>query len=462
MMLTNLQKSGLLRAANALRFKERAWLLDAFTVTTSCTHSIDYDVDVRVGSVFSLEATSHPEIMDGDVVMVNNKVKAWVAKHSDDSLSCTVIAKKDEPCFDLLGVFELTVADMQECFGNNTFSKTNIGLTTVGRFLVNTIVLAYPFENKIFEYVNKNQAPKKFIDTVKNALLEKQITVEQFEKFINYVYFIGHLNELNTPSMTTRFLQTNPKVAEFKKKFILENKDKLHDPLVIQKLESELIRLDKEWIGDDHSEVLMNGLGKKSWAVQRKKMFLTIGGIPAFDTVAGDMDFIGHSLSEGHTPQTLPSIANEIRKGSYERGVETAKGGTETKFIMRVFQDAVITEDDCGTKRTIEVDCKSGHPGPKDFIGRTIRVNGKDVVVTRENCDELIKGKVIHLYSPLTCETVGNFCYKCCGAKSKDLNAKMLGVEAIRITSKFTTVSMKNMHGTALEVRNNKLEDILL
>ncbi len=174
------------------------------------------------------------------------------------------------------------------------------------------------------------------------------------------------------------------------------------------------------------------------------------------------MDFIQNSLSEGITIKSLPSIANEIRKGSYERGVETAKGGTETKFIMRAFQDAAIVADDCGTHRTITVDCRSGFPGPKDFIGRCVQHNGKDVFVTDENCKELIEGKVIKLYSPMTCAIPGNFCYKCCGQKTKDLHVKLLGIQAIKITSGFMMISMKNMHGTALEIRKNKLEDILL
>lgn len=462
MILKDYQVRGLLAAASAGKFKRRDWLLDAFTVTEPTNKVDDASKAFRVGSSVELEQTAYPKLGLGDIIGFNESTKGVVSKVENDLLTVDIISKKDEPCWGLLDVFELTSADLTSTFGISPFSKSKVGMTSVGRLLINTMVLVYPFDNPIFEYINDNPGPDAITKKVKDALLEKKITVEQFEKFINYVYFIGHLNELNTPSLSLRSLQTNPKVAEYKKKFIEEHKDQMHDPLVIQKLESELIALDKEWIGDDHSEVLMNGLGKKSWLVQRKKMFLTIGGIPAFDTVAGDMDFIEHSLSEGHTIKTLPSIANEIRKGSYERGVETAKGGTETKFIMRVFQDAVITEDDCGTKRTVEVDCTSGVPGPKDFIGRTLRVNGKDVIVTRENCDELIKGKIIHLYSPLTCETVGNFCYKCCGAKSKDLNAKMLGIEAIRITSKFTTVSMKNMHGTALAVRNNKLEDILL
>ena len=234
----------------------------------------------------------------------------------------------------------------------------------------------------------------------------------------------------------------------------------MHDPIVIRQLESELTKLDREYIGDDPSAVFFDGLGQSEWNLARKKIFLTVGGIPAFDNSTSDMDFIPNSLMEGWTVDAIPSIANEIRKGSYDRGVETAKGGAETKLLFRAFQDTVVAEDDCGTTRTIDVDC-SEFDG-KQFIGRTIRVGSKDVVITAENLAQYVSGKVIKLYSPLTCETKYNFCYKCCGKNAKNFGAKVLGLQTIKLSSKFMMLSMKNMHGTVLTIRSNNLKDVLL
>ena len=221
-----------------------------------------------------------------------------------------------------------------------------------------------------------------------------------------------------------------------------------------------MINADKEYLGDDPSTVFFDGLGGKSYALHRKKLFLTVGGIPAFDTDTAEMDFIPNSLAEGWIPEKLPSIANEVRKGSYSRGVETAKGGAETKLIWRAFGDITIPEDDCGTKRTISIDCSVYDA--KQFIGRTIRVDGMDVTLDADNYKRYADGKVIHMYSPLTCATKNNFCYKCCGTRAKQLGAKQLGVQTIKITSTFMGLSMSNMHGTVLAVQDNKLEDILL
>ena len=453
----------LIAAARAGKFKSRSWLLDALTYTQTCSKAIDYPKQARVGFTLELEDTEYPNLGVGDVVAISNAYRGIVADHTDTGLLyLDVLSPMDKPCFDLLDVFEPDRRDLVAAFGKNKLTDSEIGLTSVGRWITNILCMQYPFNYQLFEYVNKKISPDDFLKLVKDALLNHKITNVEFDRFVNNAYFIGHMNELNTPSLSERSIQTDPRVEEVKRKFIEEHKDQMGDPMVIEQLESILIKMDKEWLKDDHSKVFIDSLGSKGWKVQRKKQFLSIGGIPAFDNAAGTMDFIPNSLSEGITIKSLPSIANEIRKGSYERGVETAKGGTETKFIMRAFQDAAIVADDCGTHRTITVDCRSGFPGPKDFIGRCIQHNGKDVFVTDENCKELIEGKIIKLYSPMTCAIPGNFCYKCCGQKTKDLHVKLLGIQAIKITSGFMMISMKNMHGTALEIRKNKLEDILL
>ena len=248
--------------------------------------------------------------------------------------------------------------------------------------------------------------------------------------------------------------------AQERKKFIEEHKNEMHDPLVVNQLEKELLKADREYLGDDPSVYFFDGLGSKSFGVQRKKLFLTVGGIPAFGSETGGLDFIPNSLMEGWTKEAIPSIVSEIRDGSYARGVETAKGGAETKLVMRVFQDTIISEEDCGTKRTIEFDCRQ-FPA-EQFVGRTIRVGNVDVILTLENLDKYARGKIIHLYSPLTCETKNNFCFKCCGQRAKELHNELIGIQTVKITNGFMYKAMKSMHGTALSIRKNKLEDIFL
>jgi len=322
------------------------------------------------------------------------------------------------------------------------------------------IVFQYPTEFNVFGYLNEVWKSGKILKKATDALSNKIMTVEQYRKFVDNFFYLNHISEICVPSMTEKSLMTNPKVAEVKAKFIAEHKDQMHDPMVIKELEDQLIALDKEYLGDDPSVTFFDGLGSKTYSIHRKKLFLTVGGIPAFDESSGKFDFNPNSLMDGWTPDVIPSIANEIRKGSYERGRETAKGGAETKLVYRVFQDFKIVKDDCGTKRTIRADFKNTFR-IADFIGRTIRVGGADVVLTQENMSRY-DGQVVDLYSPMTCAEPYNMCYKCCGQRCKDLGVTMIGLQTVKITSKFMLTSMKNMHGTVLKTLQTNLADVLL
>ena len=459
MRLDKRQIRCLMVAASCGKLKHRSWLLDAMTVSSDYTHEIEYgDTMVKVGSDLQLEKLKYSGIELGDVVRVNRKFVGIVISDENDLLTLSIINESDKACFLSDDVFEADKSDISVLTGPILDEKWND--TSVGRFLWNVITLQYPFDWKVYPYMNKLFSPDFLVGLVRDKVLKKEVTVDQFTSFMDHVYFIGHITELSVPSMTVKSLETDPKVAEVKRKFIEEHKNHMDDPLVIQQLEKVLISMDKEYLKDDPSLVFFTGLGSKSFDVQRKKMFLTVGGIPSFGTDAGKMTFIPNALVEGWTKEAFPSIVNEVRKGSYDRGIETAKGGAETKLVMRAFQDATVSELDCGTKRTISVDC-SIYDGHK-FIGRTIQVGSEDVVVTEENLAKYVTGKVIHLYSPLTCATKDNFCYKCCGVKAKDLNAKRLGIQTVKLTSKFLMISMKNMHGTALKVRDYALQDIIL
>lgn len=464
MRLSNLHVRALLVAAANYRMKYRSWLLDALTVSSKYTHEVTTK-KYTVGEVVNLrKADLDDKVTVGDVVCCRYEGgnTVGIVIEGDEGApewSIAILSDGTTPCWKTTDVFDVPAGIVAQHLGTCPCSQEAWGDTTVGRCLVNMCCLQYPFGFQIFKYVNKYVEPDKLENLVKDQLLAGKVTVREFEKFFDHLYFIGHISELAAPSMTVKSLQTSDKIPEIKRKFIEEHKGQMGDPLVIQKLEELLVKTDKEYLGDDPSTVFFDALGKNSYTLHRKKMFLTVGGIPAFDSDASSMDFIPNSLAEGWIIDKLPSIANEIRKGSYSRGVETAKGGAETKLIWRAFGDIALVEDDCGTKRTIKIDCSAYNI--KNFIGRTIRDDGVDVVITDENADKY-KGRVVNMYSPLTCATKDNFCYKCCGQRAKQLGAKQLGVQTIQITSTFMQLSMKNMHGTTLEVQDNKLEDILL
>ena len=460
MKLSNFHKRLFMLAVVNKKLLERSWLLEAMTVVSEYTHDMQDVKTGLVGTAINVFKTDcKDQLSVGDIVrtssglcMVTGSNEAgdhWVFEVMNGDLS--------RPTFHRLDTYDFGPLDSQY-FGNVPFVQIKPGLTTVGRMLENAIIFGYPM-NWQFPYFNGVMKDSYIMGTLADLAVDKKIDVSQLEQALDNAFFINHMTEICVPTLTLKSLMTHPDVPRVKKEFIEAHKDEMDNPLVAKELEDKLKALDKEYIGDDPSARFFDGLGGKSWDLHRKKLFLTVGCIDAFSDSSGEFDFIPNSLMEGWTKEAFPVICNEIRKGSYSRGKETAKGGAETKLVMRVFQDLSISNDDCGTTRTIEIDFNE--VSIKKFIGRTIRVGNVDVVLTHDNIGQYDK-QVQHMYSPLTCETKRDFCYKCCGERARELGAKFIGIQTVKITSTFMYLAMKNMHGTTLKVNNIDLASVLL
>lgn len=463
MELTELYIRCLFTAAKTREMIKREWLLEAMTVVSEYSHNLTTNgsVEIHTNSIVEFPG-AEPVATIGQVVCIDKKYLGIVLNDVAMTLTVGVLVRLGTPIFHRLDTFEFSTQMARQFFGENKFSNSVLSKrTTVGRFLENVIVLQYPTDFGVFPYLNEVFKFKKIIKMVTNAMTQlKVVTVDQYRSFMDNLYYLNHFSELCVPGLSPKSLNTDPRVTEVKKKFVDTHKDQMHDPFVIKTLEEELEKIDAEYLGNDSSKTFFDALGEKAYKLYRKKLFLMIGGIPAFDESTGQYDFNPNSLMDGWSIDLLPSIANEIRKGSYSRGKETAKGGAETKLVYRVFRDLTIDTDDCGTKRTIRADF-SKTLRIEDFLGRTINVNGTDIVLTLENIDKY-RGQVVQLYSPLTCERKNALCYKCCGQKLKEINVKLIGVQTVKITSQFMQTSMKNMHGTVMKTVQSKLEDILL
>ena len=124
--------------------------------------------------------------------------------------------------------------------------------------------------------------------------------------------------------------------------------------------------------------------------------------VESFENTKGNYDFIPKSLAEGWDLDSFVVLANEIRRGSYDRGIETAKGGVVTKYMLRLFQNSKITAEDCGTNHAITINIDESNY--KEFIGRYIFINEKStsmMVLKEENKDQFI-GKSVRMRSPMT------------------------------------------------------------
>lgn len=359
---------------------------------------------------------------------------------SDTEYHFVVIGRLGAPVFSIYEELEITSDDIENYTGKSPM------VTTYGRYIWNYLILSVPFNDKI-EFVNGEYNIGKIEKQIANLILAGKISNVEHDLYMNYIFFIGTFTEISSPTLTERSLTTDPRIPQRKEELLKKHAHELDNPIVCAKIEDELISMDKEYLKDDPSYGFYGYSGKK-FNVHRKKQLITVGLTEAFSKDKGEYAFIEESLSDGWRKESLPAICDEIRRGSYNRGKETAQGGELSKYLLRLFQNTKITEQNCGTSRglTFQLTPDIAHK----FYGRTIVGKGKLVTLNESNVS-LYLNKIITLRSLMYCQTKHGYCYTCAGEMYKSLGTEAIGVLALEIGSTFLLLSMKSMHGTKME-----------
>ena len=175
---------------------------------------------------------------------------------------------------------------------------------------------------------------------------------------------------------------------------------------------------------------------------------------------------------EGLTPLEYFITTHGSRKGLTDTALNTAKAGYLTRRLFDVAQDAIITEEDCGTKEGIRLTKENASgiemPISKNIKGRFLAedvVNAKGKVLfekgeflSKEN-SLVIDGEgvaEVSVRSPLVCKAIHGICVKCYGndlGKNKivELGEAVGTVAAQAIGEPGTQLTMRTFHagGTA-------------
>jgi len=346
---------------------------------------------------------------------------------------------------DFIDTFELT----KEMIDNFPKGKPSFE-TTIGQYLVNHTLLEVPFKG-VIQYVHNHKELLKCEGIIAEGLLTGAFIVDQYSTFINNLYILQSYAELVVSTGSWKGLTTHPDVPKRKAELLEQYAGQLADPLVAKIVEDELQKLDNQHIEGDTATRFIDALGAKGREIHRKKLYLAVGGIEAFDDVSGNYEFVSNSLSDGWDPKDFPILVNEIRKGSYSRGKETELGGMQTKFVMRIFSDLRVTDQDCGTTEGVHMHLAADIA--KKFLNRFIIVKGKALELTLDNLNDYIDQDVV-LRSPMTCHTDPGLCYVCTGRTFENISVKGISMWIVDVTSTFTLLAMKNMHGTKISSRD--------
>ena len=191
------------------------------------------------------------------------------------------------------------------------------------------------------------------------------------------------------------------------------------------------------------------------------------------NTQGETMEFpITHSMSEGLSPLEYFISTHGSRKGLADTALNTAKAGYLTRRLFDVAQDAIVTEKDCGTKRSIVIRRKSASGVAINYTDAVYgRVLATDVVT--EGGEVLFKkGHMLSLAdarkvaesdvasvsvrSAMSCETKHGICQLCYGVDLTttalvDLGEAVGTVAAQAIGEPGTQLTMRTFHagGTA-------------
>lgn len=175
---------------------------------------------------------------------------------------------------------------------------------------------------------------------------------------------------------------------------------------------------------------------------------------------------------EGLTPLEYFITTHGSRKGLTDTALNTAKAGYLTRRLFDVAQDAIVSEEDCGTKDSIVISSVNsagletslaknirGRFLSEDLVtpeGETLFKKG-DLISKRDS--QLIESKgvtTVVVRSPLTCKSAQGVCVKCYGAdlgkhKITDIGEAVGTIAAQAIGEPGTQLTMRTFHagGTA-------------
>lgn len=321
--------------------------------------------------------------------------------------------------------------------------------TTIGRVIVNYLLLAEPFGD-IVPYINE-RLDDKLGDIVTNLLLQEKVTADQHRHYTRNLNFIGNSPEFVSPNLTVKALTTSPDVLKKRKELMEKYGDKIKqgDAMAMAAVEKGLIEMDKEYLKDDLSMRYLAIDEKKMFNNVRKKLLLTHGSVNKFGDKS-NFDFIPTSLEEGYQQKTLSETFNEIRDGSYSRSTETAKGGAESKVLLRVFQNTRITEKNCGSTQYLSVKVKPYNS--KEYMYRYYNTGGNKLELVTDKNYKSLEGKTVQFRSPLYCHAKTGFCDVCMGQLFSTIGQKALASSANEIGSTILSLSMKAMHTSGVSV----------
>ena len=328
--------------------------------------------------------------------------------------------------------------------------------TTYGRLLFNYTVLIYAFGNKL-PYQNKKVNPSNIESMIVNRIKDTPkddsertsafIYVDEYLRFCDAMFFLTGLTQICVPGGSEKVITPAPGVLEYKRKLLEENKDSLTDSSTIAKIDEALVNYDKAYMKGDVGEGFL--ISGKAYEIVRKRLF-SMHGAEAGLSDSLNMDLMENSLNEGWDVEKFPTMNNNLRAGSFNRGAQTQLGGESVKWLLRSSSNMRVAQEDCGTN--IGMVFTISDEDYKKLISFYVIENDQSILIENEDMAKKYIGKEVMVRSPMFCKLdKTDYCEKCVGTRLAQ-HPTGLSVAISEFGSNILLLFLKSMHGKALSL----------
>jgi len=419
-----------LRAMKAEEFRRRAWVISAFSLLN------------EGGDAWKQEAYPYR-------IVQMPTGHFFVDPEKGNDLTKIDDAKAGEPPFAFKDRIKLAKGDLPNVFDNIE--------TNYGNVLANCLLFVYPFGHKI-PFVLGRMKPRKLEamilekglkDTPKEGAVrdDKFLYVDEYKKFADAAFSLVAYTQLCVPAATPKTLVPPEGIHELRDRLFEENKDRLHDPAVMAKIDAELVAFDRAWLKGDPGENYL--ITDKNMTITRKKQFGTMGAEGGLSEGI-NVNPIRKSLSEGWEIEAFPQMNDTLRAGSYNRGAQTMLGGESVKWLLRASSNINIKEGDCGATLGRRWDVTNDNVD--QLIGFHLVIQNKPVHVPDREAAQQYLGKSVVMRSPQYCKLpLTDFCAFCVGDRLA-ANPFAAATAVAGYGSAFLDIYMQAGHGKKLTV----------
>jgi len=329
--------------------------------------------------------------------------------------------------------------------------------TTVGRLIINKVVFASLWDNKVWDLVLTplyGDGIENLVVKIKDYMIEDKIKDPNAIKQVidRYTEFGLRLSTIYNANVTNTMILSNEEFDKHRDETLNAIKEKVEnekDVELLNKTIDGLVEDARREFKDDQMMEIYESKNSGKLDNHFRNMNIAMGGLPM---IGGGTAVILDSLGDGVKPVHFPALANVGMVGAISRAKQTALAGTLLKQISNAMQNIRGIKGDCGSKEGIVI----RNARKVDLMYKyVLNSNGSQTYITSDNVDKYI-GKTVEVRHVLKCKMKdGHFCSHCIGEEPFKLAGRdnlYIGMFVFDVSSAILNMFMKMTHNLGADI----------